>query len=280
MARDEDLGAGDITAALLADAPEPAAFRLLMKQPGVFAGRELAGAVLRAYDKSIDIEWSEAATDGARIGGAPTALAVIRGPRGAVLSAERVMLNFVQRLCGVATLTRRYVDAIAGTGAAIYDTRKTTPGWRSLEKFAVRCGGGRNHRNGLHDAVLVKDNHLVGVETPRLAVFLFELLNRASSLERKPDFVEVEADTPEQAAELFKVVGIDVVLLDNFSIRDLSSVVELRDSLGLKNKVALEASGGITLETIGPVAQTGVERISVGAITHSAVALDLSLEMV
>ena len=210
----------------------------------------------------------------------PTNLATVCGPLSAVLAVERVLLNFLQRLCGVATLTRAYVDAVAGTGAAIFDTRKTTPGWRALEKYAVRCGGGSNHRMGLDDAVLLKDNHLVGIEPRRLADSVFEMLNRLSARDAKPTFLEIEADCLEQVEQLLKVVGIDAILLDNFSVDQLGKAVALRDRVGLRGKVSLEASGRITLQTVRVVAETGVDRISVGALTHSATALDLSLDRV
>ncbi len=279
-AKREDLGSGDLSTGLIADPGAPATFRLIAKQPGVFAGREIAPVVLRSYDPAIDIDWANLGSDGATIAAAPAELATIRGPVGPILSAERVLLNFLQRLCGIATLTRTYVDAVNGTGADIFDTRKTTPGWRKLEKYAVRCGGGHNHREGLFDAVLIKDNHLVGVEEVGLAAHVFDLLNRLDATGAKPAFVEVEADTLAQVEELLKVVGLDVILLDNFSVDDLRSAVALRDRRGLRGKVALEASGGITLDSVRGVAEAGVDRISVGAITHSATALDLSVERV
>jgi nicotinate-nucleotide pyrophosphorylase (carboxylating) len=280
LAKAEDFGSGDRTTALMERPGAGATFRLLMKQPGVFAGRDVAAMVLAAYDGALRLDWAEAAADGATTETVPAALATVSGPLGSILAAERVLLNFVQRLCGVATLTRRFVVAVEGTGARIYDTRKTTPGWRALEKFAVRCGGGRNHRKGLFDAVLIKDNHLVGVETHRLAGAVFEMLNRMSPSADAPAMIEVEADSLEQVEELLKIVGIEAVLLDNFSLDDLRAAVRLRDEYGLRGKVALEASGGITLGTVRAVAETGVERISVGAITHSATAIDLSLERV
>lgn len=276
----EDLGSGDLSTGLINDPGEQTAFRLIAKQPGVFAGREIAPAVLQAYDSSIEITWSDLGVDGARFDAVPVELAVIRGPIGAILSAERVLLNFLQRLSGIATLTRTYVDAIAGTSAGIFDTRKTTPGWRKLEKYAVRCGGGLNHREGLFDAVLIKDNHLAGVETARLAKHVFDMLNRLAAGGARPSFVEVEADTPAQVEELFKVVGIHMILLDNFTLADMRRAVSMRDERGLRGKVELEASGGITLDTVRAVAETGVDRISVGAITHSATAIDLSMERV
>ncbi len=303
LARDEDLGTGDLTGTLL-EPEDEARFELLLKQPAVLAGRAVAGEILKVYDEAITIAWEDEAVDGAcfdqpqgAAGFSPRGvppqqrrLATLLGPNRSVLTAERVLLNFLQRLCGVATLTRRYVDAVAGTCARIYDTRKTTPGWRLLEKYAVRCGGGHNHRMGLYDAVLVKDNHLAGVEPEHLSHRVFEMLNRATSggtpsptrgdATPAPKFVMVEADRLEQVEELFKVVGIDVIMLDNFGLEDSRRAVERRDALGLKGKIELEASGGITLENVAEVARTGVERISVGAITHSATAVDLSLARV
>ena len=280
LAKREDLGAGDLTSGLLPQASAVADFRLVAKQPGVFAGREIAPRVIHAYDSSILMEWSAAGTDGSPIESIPTELAMIRGPLGAVLSAERVMLNFLQRLCGVATLTRSFVDAVAGTGAKILDTRKTTPGWRALEKYAVHCGGGSSHRAGLFDAVLIKDNHLAGVPTDRLAAAVFQMLNTLSVSGARPTFIEIEAADLSQVAELLKVVGIDAVLLDNFTIDAIREAVDLRDHMGLGGKVAFEASGGVTLQTVRAIAETGVERISVGALTHSAAAIDLSLERI
>lgn len=278
-ARNEDLGAGDITS-LLVDGGDRAEFKLVARGPGILAGREIADDVLSVYGDSITLTWGDGIVDGALIGRGEDRLATLIGPSRDVLAAERVLLNFLQRLCGVATLTRTFVDAVAGTGAVILDTRKTTPGWRLLEKYAVRCGGGGNHRMGLHDAILIKDNHLVGIPIHRLAARVFEMLNEAGRLKLSPTFVEVEADTPEQFRELLKVAGIDVILLDNFPIHALREAVACRDSLNLRGKLALEASGGIALDNVRQVAQTGVERISVGAITHSAVALDLALDRV
>jgi len=236
--------------------------------------------VSAAYGTSVDLEWTASGVDGRWIDSIPTHLATVSGPLGTVLSAERTVLNSLQRLCGVATLTRAFVDAVAGTDAAVYDTRKTTPGWRVLEKYAVRCGGGNNHRMGLYDAVLIKDNHLAGIGTTRLAHALFEMLSRLSMQGAKSPFIEIEADRVDQVKQFLKVVGIDAILLDNFSLDQLRDAVSLRDNLGLRGKVVLEASGGMTLKTVRPVAETGVDRISVGALTHSAVALDLSLDRV
>jgi len=280
LARREDLGEADITSALLEDPRTQASFRLQARQPGTFAGRDVAEAVLHSYDPAIQVDWSATSRDGASWQQAPTTLAMLRGPLARILEAERVMLNFLQRLSGIATLTRKYVDAVQGTSAAIYDTRKTIPGWRKLDKYAVRCGGGANHRTGLFDAVLIKDNHLAGVPAQRLAAHVFQMLNRLDPTGRAPDFVEVEVTSLDQLAEILKVVGIHLVMLDNFSVEQLRSAVDLRESCGLAGKVALEASGGIHLGNVRQVAQTGVERISVGALTHSALALDIGLDRI
>ena len=280
LALGDDLGQrGDITTALFLPAGGDAEYRLVARQAGVLAGCLIVGDILEVYDASIEVGWPTGVRDGMRLEPGMEVVHV-RGPIHSVLAAERTLLNFLQRLCGIATLTRAYVDEAAGTNARIYDTRKTMPGWRYLERYAVRCGGGCNHRRGLHDAILIKDNHLAGIPVERLAGVLFEMLNRAGSLDPPPAFVQVEADTLEQAEQIFKVVGVDLVLLDNFSTADLGRAIELRDSLGLKGKVLLEASGGINLDTVRAVAQTGVDRISVGALTHSATALDLALEQV
>ncbi len=280
LARREDLGTGDVTSALLPDAKKDARFQLTARQQGVFAGAEIASAVLKAYDPGIRIRWSEAGRDGEEIRSSPVTLATLEGPLDALLAAERVLLNFLQRLCGIATLTWEFVEAVAGTGAKIYDTRKTVPGWRLLDKYAVRCGGGRNHRFGLYDAVLTKDNHIHGQATRPLAGVIFEMFNSLGPERDHLSFVAVEARDVEDVEELMKVVGVDVIVLDNFFVSDLRRAVAIRDKLGLRGKVALEASGGIGLDNVRAVAQTGVERISVGALTHSAPALDLALERV
>lgn len=277
LARQEDLGDGDITTALIPHADVDSQFALISKQEGVLAGCRVAEQVLAAYDPAITLQWAASAVDGARINAIPATLATLRGSLPSALAAERVLLNFLQRLCGVATMTRAFVDAAAGTTAVIYDTRKTLPGWRSLDKYAVRCGGGKNHREGLFDAVLIKDNHLAGIPTQRLAGTVFEMLGNVSR-GKSPSFIEVEAANLAQMHELCKVVGIDVILLDNFSVPQLAEAVEYRNALGLRGTVQLEASGGVTLQTMRAIAETGVERISVGAMTHSAPAIDLSLE--
>ncbi len=278
LARNEDLGGGDATAVLLPNPDEPARFEIQIRRAGVVAGLAIVPTILAAYDERLSFEAGDVA-DGDAVTDPPAVAGRITGPFGRVLSAERVVLNFLQRLSGVATLTRSFVDAVAGTGAAILDTRKTTPGFRLLEKYAVRCGGGWNHRLGLYDGVLLKDNHLAGVPAARLGGHVFDLLNRLGD-RGAVSFVEVEVDLLEQFAALLDVVGIDVILLDNFSLEQMREAVRLRNERGLAGRLALEASGGIMLPQVRAIAETGVERISVGALTHSAPALDVALERV
>lgn len=273
----EDLGdRGDLTTQV-AGLNGDARAEIVARRSGVFCGGELVPILLALAAPHV------VATGRTSGSGVPVAaggrLIRLAGPIEEILVVERTLLNFLQRLSGVATLTHAFVEAVAGTHAEIFDTRKTVPGWRELDKYAVRCGGGRNHRHGLHDALLIKDNHLTGVPPDRLAFTLFEMLNRAESLSPPPAFVEVEVDGLDQLSEVLKVVGVNVVLLDNFTADALSAAVRMRDQAGLAGKVELEASGGITLSNVRAVAETGVERISIGALTHSAPAFDLSLEV-
>ena len=197
----------------------------------------------------------------------------VRGSTRSILSAERTALNFLGRLCGIATLSRRYADAVASTPVKLLDTRKTTPGWRILEKKAVKAGGCVNHRMGLHDAVLVKDNHLAALGNLQLLQpIITELQSDHPELP-----IEVEADTLEQVETLLTINGINAILLDNMSPDQMKRAVELRNVLA--KDVRLEASGGVTLETLPEIAKSGVDRISVGALTHSAQNADLSLEV-
>jgi len=258
----EDIGAGDVTtdATVPDDAVGTAA--LLVKESGVVCGLGVAATAFRALDP--DVRFEAFVSDGDVVD-APGVVARVTGSERALLTAERVALNFVGRLSGIATLTRRYVEAVEGTGAAVLDTRKTTPGLRALEKHAVVSGGGRNHRFGLDDAVLIKDNHLRAAGSLTGAV---ELIRGATSLP-----IEVECETLDQVGEALDL-GVDAILLDNMTLD------ELRDAVALTNRRArLEASGGVSLDTIRAVAETGVDEISVGAITHSAPSLDVSLEL-
>jgi len=277
LARAEDLGAGDVTGELV-PAEARAVGTFVARQELVFCGGLFLHPIAEAYDAGI-VTAVEVA-DGQRVA-AESVLATWAGPARAVLSAERVALNFLQRLSGIATATRRFVDAVAGTGAAIVDTRKTTPGWRLLAKYAVRAGGGTNHRRGLDDAVLIKDNHLAvlaagGADNPiaEIAVGLDDARRRLG-----PDgFIEIEVDTLAQL-EMALALPVDMVLLDNMPVAMLGEAVAMRDAAGLRGRVRLEASGGVELATVREIAETGVERISVGAVTHSVVASDIALDV-
>ncbi len=258
----EDVGRGDVTTDATVDEAATGIAVLVTRAPGVVAGLEAAAAVFRALDPGIEFE--PLVEEGAALE-EPAPVARMSGSLRTILTGERTALNLLARLSGVATLTRRYVDAVAGTGVAILDTRKTTPGLRALEKQAVAAGGGRNHRFGLDDGVLVKDNHLLAAGSIRAAV---ERLRAATDLP-----IEVECDTLAQVGEAV-AAGADAILLDNMSLD------ELRDAVALAGgRARLEASGGVTLETVRAVAETGVDEISIGALTHSAPALDVSLEL-
>jgi nicotinate-nucleotide pyrophosphorylase (carboxylating) len=257
----EDVGTGDRTTAALVPADARCRAQLLLEEPGVVCGVTIAAAVLRAVDSSVRVE--QLVGDGVAVTDVPAVLAEVDGPARAVLTGERVALNLLGRLCGIASLTRRYVELTDGTGATILDTRKTTPGLRALEKYAVRCGGGANHRAGLYDAVLVKENHLriAGGITAAMAK-----LNGTGG-------IEVEAETLAQVREALDA-GVERILLDNMSPEQVAEAVAL--SAG---HAQLEASGGISLATVRSYAETGVHYISVGALTHGARSLHVSLEV-
>ena len=277
LARREDLGSGDVTSAIL-PSDLHATGKFIARQPMVLCGGALLEPIAIKYDGAIRTKLH--VPDGAHLQ-AGQVLAEWAGPARGIMSAERVALNFLQRLSGVATTTREYVDAVQGTAAGIYDTRKTTPGWRELEKYAVRAGGGFSHRKGLYDAVLVKDNHLAIMAR---AEGQDPLTAAARELERirpylpEGAFIELEVDSLEQFARALDLT-VDIILLDNMSIEQLAQAVATRDRAGAKGRIELEASGGITLENVGAVARTGVERISVGALTHSAGAVDIALDI-
>jgi nicotinate-nucleotide pyrophosphorylase (carboxylating) len=263
----EDIGSGDATT--LATVPATARSRALMRtrEPVVVAGLAFAEEAFQSLSPDVRVRLQ------ARDGDALPARAVLleaEGPSAALLSAERVALNFTQRLSGVATLTARFVERIQGTRARILDTRKTTPGWRRLEKYAVRCGGGVNHRLGLYDMVLIKDNHLAALrdEAPN-AIAAAVQRARAACPQLK---VEVEADTLEQVRQAVEARA-DFVLLDNMSLDQLRQAVTL-----CAGRVLTEASGGVNLDTVRGIAETGVDFISVGALTHSARSVDLGLD--
>jgi nicotinate-nucleotide pyrophosphorylase (carboxylating) len=263
----EDVGTGDVTS--LATVPENAMAKadLRAREPLVVAGLAFAEAAFRELAPEVRI--SPGVEDGWHVPAEKTMLTV-EGPARALLSGERVALNFVQRLSGVATLAGQFVDAVKGTNAKILDTRKTTPGWRRFEKYAVTCGGAVNHRMGLYDLVLIKDNHLVALknESPN-AVAAAVRLARETFPKLK---VEVEADTLEQVEQAL-AAGADMVLLDNMTLIQLHLAVQK-----CKGRAITEASGGVTLATVRPIAEAGVDYISVGALTHSARAVDIALD--
>jgi len=259
----EDVGTGDVTTEATVPADAVGTAEILVKEPGVVCGLGVAESVFRALDEDIGFE--RLVEDGATVGDVPAAVATVSGLERAILTGERVALNFLGRLSGIATLTRTHVDAVAGTRADVLDTRKTTPGLRALEKYAVACGGGKNHRFGLDDAVLVKDNHL------RAAGSVAQAVAAVRALTELP--VEIECESLDQVGEAL-AAGVEAILLDNMALDELRSAVALTDG-----RARLEASGGITLENIRAVAETGVDEISVGALTHSARSLDVSLEL-
>jgi nicotinate-nucleotide pyrophosphorylase (carboxylating) len=258
----EDVATGDVTTEATVPAGAVGSAVLLVEEPGVVCGLAAAEAVFHELDPGVRFEALVADGD---VLETPGPVATVTGPLRAILTGERTALNLLGRLSGIATLTRRYVDAVAGTGAAILDTRKTTPGLRALEKHAVACGGGRNHRFGLADGVLIKDNHL------RAAGSVGEAVRRVRAATALP--VEVECDTLAQVAEALEA-GVEAILLDNMTLDELRAAVEL-----VAGRARLEASGGVTLDTVRAIAETGVDEISVGALTHSARSLDVSLEL-
>jgi len=264
----EDAPWGDLTAEHVLPASATAIARLVPRVPGVFSGGAVFAEAFARVDPRVEV--AVAVQDGAAFDAGDT-LAVVRGPARAILTAERVALNFVQRMSGIATLTARYVAAVEGTRARIADTRKTTPGLRAFERHAVIDGGGRNHRFGLSDAVMLKDNHLAVLagQGADLSEALRSLRDRLGHMVR----IEVEIDRLEQLPDVL-AGGVDVIMLDNFSLDDLVRGVEL-----IGGAAIVEASGGVDLATVGAIAATGVDVISVGALTHSAAALDLGLDV-
>ncbi len=269
LALAEDLaGIGDITSEFFVEASTVATGQINARADCVVAGSEVAERVFRRVDPAIHVELVLAS--GSKAGRGDSVMTVT-GPARSVLTAERTALNFLGRLSGVATLTRRFVEAVSGTGAEILDTRKTTPGWRELEKAAVAAGGGRNHRMGLYDMAMVKDNHLLAAAGDEALQAAIDRLKEAHPGAR----VEFEADRLEQVERFLALRGVDVILLDNMDNDTLREAVALR---GDRAGVQLEASGGVDLDTVRGIAETGVDFISVGALTHSAVAVDLGLD--
>ena len=259
---------GDLTCQALIRPEERAAVCVVARQPGILAGEPVGKLVMQHVDPAI--QWIAKAADGQAVRRG-TVIAEVAGPLAQLLIAERTMLNFLTHLSGVATLTRQFVDAVAGTKAAILDTRKTLPGWRLLQKYAVRCGGGTNHRLGLYDGVLIKDNHLAAwTESKSIAAAI------ETAKKKWPQIpVEVEVDSLDQLREAL-ASSPAIVLLDNMPAAAMAEGVALRNRLA--PAVRLEASGGVSLANAAEIAQTGVDRISIGALTHSAPILDLAFD--
>ncbi len=263
----EDIGVGDHTALSTVPAAARGAARLLVKQEGVLAGVELAEAICAHYDPALKIR--VLIQDGASVKNGDVAF-TISGPARSILTAERTMLNFMQRMSGIATLTHRFVEALDGTGCKVLDTRKTTPTLRAIEKWAVRIGGGTNHRFGLYDMMMIKDNHsdLSGGIPKAVEAAKRYLADNALYLP-----IEVETRNMEEVRQALSIPGVDRIMLDNFGLNDLRTAVKF-----INGSVPTEASGGITLENARQYADCGVDYISVGALTHSAGSLDLSLK--
>lgn len=275
MAIDEDLGQGDMTSELLFKDETIDRANIISREEIIVCGIPVVKEILSIYDKKLKLKVYVNDGESAHIG---KKIATIEGPLRSMLTAERVMLNFLQRLSGIATTTRKYVRAVQGTKAKIYDTRKTMPGWRILEKYAVRCGGGYNHRLGLYDGILIKDNHLAQLGRdfqPKLRKIICEAVKIKGA-----KFVAVEVDhVDDQLNYVLDIPGIDIVLLDNMGQWQLKHAVEMRNKMCGKNKKPLlEASGNISLINVSAIAQCGVDRIAVGAITHSAAAVDIGLD--
>jgi len=275
MAIEEDLGQGDMTSELFVSDNSITKAQIISREEIIVCGMDIVREILKSYDEKLKLKVyindGQAAHVGAKI-------ALIKGPLCSMLSAERVMLNFLQRLSGIATTTNQYVRAVQGTKAKIYDTRKTTPGWRILEKYAVRCGGGHNHRLGLYDGILIKDNHLA-----QLGKDFYPKLTKIIAEARKVKgvkFIAVEVDhVDDQLNYVLKIPGIDIVLLDNMGQWQLKHAVDVRNKMCGKNKKPLlEASGSITLKSVSAIAQCGIDRIAIGAITHSATSVDIGLD--
>jgi nicotinate-nucleotide pyrophosphorylase (carboxylating) len=269
VALEEDAPWGDLTSQSLIPPSAHVTARLVAREPGVLSGEDVFTAAMSLTDPAISTRFhlhdAEPFTEA-------TVLATIEGPAQAVLQAERVALNFVQRMSGIATQTAQYVSAVAGTRARIVDTRKTTPGLRLIERYAVRCGGGHNHRYSLSDAVMVKDNHLAILAAGR-GGNLTEALQSLRARLPHTTHIEVEVDRPEQIEAVLSA-GVDTILLDNFTTAQLSLAVA-----HIAGRALVEASGGITLARIREIADTGVDIISVGALTHSSRSLDLGLDI-
>jgi nicotinate-nucleotide pyrophosphorylase (carboxylating) len=267
LALKEDIGDGDHSALSTIPADARGAARLLIKADGVLAGMDLARSIVQRFDPELNLR--PFLEDGARVNVGDVAFTLM-GPARSILTIERLVLNFMQRMSGIATLTHRYVEAVEGTGCRVLDTRKTTPGMRALEKWAVRIGGGHNHRNGLYDMIMIKDNHadFAGGIPQAIAAAHAYLTMKGMDLP-----IEVETRNMKEVEQVLVTGGVDRIMLDNFTPEQLKVAVDR-----IAGRYETEASGGINLSTIRSYAVTGVDMISVGALTHSVPSLDLSLK--
>jgi len=275
VAKREDIGPNnlDITSACFIDPARQTTAAMHARKPGRLAGAALLPMIAKEYDAAIRVDMK--AGDGDALAPRET-IATFSGPLRSILAMERVALNFCAHLSGIATLTSTFVDAVAGTKAGIYDTRKTIPGLRGLAKYAVVCGGGKNHRVGLYDAVLVKDNHIAHIPVSELARGLSAGIAKARAMKPAPAFIEVEVDNLDQFEAVLRC-DVDLILLDNMTPSQMQQAVTVRNRV--KPGVELEASGGVNLNSVRTIAETGVDRIAIGALTHSAAALDLGLDI-
>lgn len=273
LALEEDIGhVGDLTSRCVVPETNRGQAVFASRSPGRLAGLPAAELVFGLVDSEVTFQ--PLVPDGSRIEKS-TRLALVQGPMRSILTAERTALNFLQRLSGIASLTARYAELISGQRARLLDTRKTTPGWRLLEKYAVRMGGGHNHRMGLYDGVLIKDNHLAGLQIADVQIQIEEAVGRARRMYNSAVPIEVEVDTLEQLEAALRC-GPDIILLDNMTTDQMREAIARRNAVA--PSVQLEASGGVNLTTVAAIAATGVDRISVGALTHSATALDIGLD--
>lgn len=279
LARDEDMGvpARDWTGELMFAPADMREVCLRAREPGVVSGLCFLPDLIAVFSPDNDIEHELHIADGQPIAPGDT-LATLRGNARAIVALERTMLNLISRMSGIATRTRRFVGLVQGTGAKVCDTRKTTPGLRVFEKYAVRCGGGTTHRIGLYDAVLIKDNHIAGCTPDQIATRLREVAYTLSERSARLRFVQIEVDTLDQLDRVLDVCSgiVEIILLDNMSPDQLAQGVRMRDERGIG--VLLEASGGVNEQTIVAIAGSGVDRISVGGLTHQARSLDLGLD--
>ena len=265
LALEEDVGRGDVTTAATVEAAVEAVGAIVARQPMVVAGLPIVTPIVE--EAGIEATGFEIRSPEGMAVGSGTVIGELRGKAAGLLTIERAALNFLQRMCGIATLTRRYVEAVKGTKAKIVDTRKTVPGWRLLDKYAVAVGGGANHRFGLDDGVLIKDNHIIASGGIRPAI------ERARRHAHHLMRIEIECETMAEVDEAL-VAGVDAILLDNMSVAEIAAAVAR-----VGGRARVEASGGVTLATVRQIAEAGPDLISVGALTHSAPAADLAMEL-